>query len=578
MGNRRRSHAGSAHPPRRLRVGCLNVCGCNQDVKKGKIGSMFEERNLDVLALSETKLKGKGEEWFGNVWGVKSGVSERTRAREGVAILLKQELWEYVIECKKVNSRLIWVKLKVDGERWVIIGAYAPGHEKKDQERQVFWEQLNECVSGFDARDRVIVMGDLNAKVSNVAVEGIIGIHGVFSVVNGNGEELVDLCAEKGLMIGNTWFKKRDIHKYTYVSRRDGQRALLDYVLIDRRAKERLLDVNVLRGATGGMSDHYLVEAKVKICMGFQKRRVNVGVKRVVRVSELEKETCVRKYQERLSTEWKKVRTMEVRGVGEEWDVFRESVMDCAKDACGMRRVGDGLIRKGSEWWDEEVRVLVKEKREAFGRFLQGKNAIEWEMYKRKRQEVKRKVQEVKKSANESWGERVSLNFRENKKMFWKEVNKVRKTREQMGTSVKGANGEVITSSGDVKRWSEYFEGLLNVFDDRVADIGCFGRGGVQSERVRENDLVNREEVVKALRKMKAGKAAGLDSIAVEFIKKGGDCIVDWLVRLFNVCMTHGEVPEDWRNACIVPLYKGKGDKNMEKVVCDPDSEKHRNQ
>ncbi|XP_071547063.1 craniofacial development protein 2-like [Panulirus ornatus] len=328
---------------------------------------MFEERNMDVLALSETKLKGKGEEWFGNVLGVKSGVSERTRAREGVALLLNQELWEYVIECKKVNSRLIWVKLKVDGERWVIIGAYAPGHEKKDHERQAFWEQLNECVSGFDAQDWVIVMGDFDAKVSNVAVEGIIGIHGVFSVVNGNGEELVDLCAEKGLVIGNTWFKKRDIHKYTYVSRRDGQRVLLDYMLIDRRTKERLLDVNVLRGATGGMSDHYLVEAKVKICGGFQKRRENVGVKRVVRVSELGKETCVRKYQERLSTEWKKVRTKEVRGVGEEWDIFREAVMACSKDACGMRSVGGGLIRKGSEWWDEEVRLLVKEKREAFG-------------------------------------------------------------------------------------------------------------------------------------------------------------------------------------------------------------------
>ena len=111
------------------------------------------------------------------------------------------------------------------------------------------------------------------------------------------------------------------------------------------------------------------------------------------------------------------------------------------------------------------------------------------------------------------------------------------------------------------KRWSEYFEGLLNVFDDRVADVECIGRGGVQSERVRESGLVEREEVVKALRKMKCGKAAGLDGIAVEFIKKGGDCVVDWLVRIFNVCMGRGEVPEDWRNACIVPLYKGKGDK-----------------
>lgn len=26
--------------------------------------------------------------------------------------------------------------------------------------------------------------------------------------------------------------------------------------------------------------------------------------------------------------------------------------------------------------------------------------------------------------------------------------------------------------------------------------------------------------------------------------------------------MVHGEVPEDWRNVCVVPLYKGKGDKD----------------
>lgn len=57
------------------------------------------------------------------------------------------------------------------------------------------------------------MMGDLNARVSNEAVEGIIGIHGVFIVVNGNGEELIDSCAEKGLVIKNTWFKKREILK-----------------------------------------------------------------------------------------------------------------------------------------------------------------------------------------------------------------------------------------------------------------------------------------------------------------------------------------------------------------------------
>lgn len=38
-----------------------------------------------------------------------------------------------------------------------------------------------------------------------------------------------------------------------------------------------------------------------------------------------------------------------------------------------------------------------------------------------------------------------------------------------MGTSVKGASGEVIT--GSEKSEMKYFEGLLHVFDNKVADI-----------------------------------------------------------------------------------------------------------
>lgn len=62
----------------------------------------------------------------------------------------------------------------------------------------------------------------------------------------------------------------------------------------------------------------------------------------------------------------------------------------------------------------------------------------------------------------------MSANFRENKKIFWKEVDYVRKTVEQMGTSLKGVNGEGEQTE---RRWREYFEGYLNVFD-RVTDGG----------------------------------------------------------------------------------------------------------
>lgn len=43
---------------------------------------------------------------------------------------------------------------------------------------------------------------------------------------------------------------------------------------------------------------------------------------------------------------------------------------------------------------------------------------------------------------------------------------------------------------------------------------------------------------------MKCSKVSGLDGVAIEFLKKGGDHVVHWLVRLFDVCMAQGEVPE----------------------------------
>lgn len=86
------------------------------------------------------------------------------------------------------------------------------------------------------------------------------------------------------------------------------------------------------------------------------------------------------------------------------------------------------------------------------------------------------------------------------------------------------------------------------MFDDGVTDMKCLGWGGMQSERVVERGLMKREEVVKALHRIKCDKAVGMDGIAVEFLKLGDDCVVDWLVRIFNICM-------DWQNAFIVPFY-----------------------
>ena len=81
--------------------------GCStNEAKKGEIGKMFlKRRRFVVCALSETKLKGKGEVMFGEVVGRVSGVAVG-RAREGVALLLSGQLTRRVVEWKEVSSRL----------------------------------------------------------------------------------------------------------------------------------------------------------------------------------------------------------------------------------------------------------------------------------------------------------------------------------------------------------------------------------------------------------------------------------------------------------------------------------------
>jgi len=76
---------GRLNSPRTLKIGSMNVRGCStHEAKREEIGRMFVRRKLDVLALSETKMKGKCESEFGSVTRRRSG-ADKERAREGVA-------------------------------------------------------------------------------------------------------------------------------------------------------------------------------------------------------------------------------------------------------------------------------------------------------------------------------------------------------------------------------------------------------------------------------------------------------------------------------------------------------------
>lgn len=68
------------------------------------------------------------------------------------------------------------------------------------------------------------------------------------------------------------------------------------------------------------------------------------------------------------------------------------------------------------------------------------------------------------------------------------------------------------------------------------------------------------EEVIKVVKKLKGGKAAGYDGIAPEMIKNLGVKGLEGITKLFNKMWEEEKIPKDWEIGVLLPIYK-KGDR-----------------
>ena len=61
---------------------------------------------------------------------------------------------------------------------------------------------------------------------------------------------------------------------------------------------------------------------------------------------------------------------------------------------------------------------------------------------------------------------------------------------------------------------------------------------------------------MKAISKLKSGKAVGLDSLPNEMLKSGGTILLPILQKLFNLVFTSGIYPSKWSSAYLCPIFK----------------------
>ena len=103
---------------------------------------VFINGKFELLALTETKLKGNGEVSWCGVNGIIAGVHEMERTREGVAVLLN-DVWQSAeINFGCVSSRVLWIKFRFSRIKVCVVEEYCPS-EGNGEKRERFWNDLD---------------------------------------------------------------------------------------------------------------------------------------------------------------------------------------------------------------------------------------------------------------------------------------------------------------------------------------------------------------------------------------------------------------------------------------------------
>ena len=133
------------------------------------VGRELGRYDIQIAALSETRFADVGEikevgAGYTFFW---SGRKSEERREAGVGFAIKTELVGKLSGLPKgINDRLMTLRLPLSGNKHAtIVSAYAPTMTNPDEVKDKFYDDLDNVISATPRTDKLILLGDFNARV-----------------------------------------------------------------------------------------------------------------------------------------------------------------------------------------------------------------------------------------------------------------------------------------------------------------------------------------------------------------------------------------------------------------------------
>jgi len=144
-------------------------------------------------------------------------------------------------------------------------------------------------------------------------------------------------------------------------------------------------------------------------------------------------------------------------------------------------------------------------------------------------------------------------------RVVYQSVRQITEKKESRVSAIKDKNGVAITDPARIKdRWKEHFAELYNGKVTANANILEELPSSTSNSNVDITPKLEKEEIEAAIKRMKLGKAPGVDKVTVDEMRAAGNIGIDMLFKLFEHVWEREEIPKDWSRAVIVPIFKKK--------------------
>lgn len=541
-------------------IGSWNVRTMFEAGKSMQVAAEMRKYNITILGISETRWTGTGQTRLstGELL-LYSGHEEDTAPHTyGVALMLSKTAQGALIGWEAHGPRIIIATFKTQKRRinMDVIQCYAPTNESSDGTKEEFYERLLGIVQSRPERNMVIAMGDFNAKIGsdNRGYEEIMGQQGL-GVMNDNGERFADFCATSNLVIGGSFFHHKRIHKVTWVSPDQVTENQIDHICIGKKYRRSLQDVRGKRGADVA-SDHHLIVARLKLKL----KRTGIGVNSRQRqrynTTVLKDRTKQEEFKIALANKFQILQDLpEEESIDKRWQGVKEAFTSPCQEVLGPRK----LCHK--EWISAESIRRIEErkmKKAALNNSRTRANKIiAQEEYREACRKTKRSIRTDKRNYIETLATEAEGAARQgNIQDLYSTIKKMTGNYSVPMRPVKDKNGKTIPNDwGQRDRWMQHFEELLN----RPAPHNPPNIEPADRDLRIDCGIPTREEICKAIKQLKHGKAAGPDNIPAEALKTDIETSVDILHPLFRKIWEEEQVPTEWKEGYLVKLPK-KGD------------------